>query len=204
MKERPIIFSAESVRAILEGRKTQTRRVLKGSTEFNGPYNPNYLRIHQHEDGWKRICPLGVIGDRLWVRESHRLLACACSETCRVKEHVFYEADQSGYEGASMERLRSPIHMPRWASRLTLEITDVRVQHLQDITEADSIAEGMHKFKLPVGDVYGFDPRGTPGACVGDSAVDAFSLAWDHFNVKHAPWASNPLIWAITFRKVSK
>ncbi len=137
-------------------------------------------------------CPYGVPGDRLWVREAHRLLSCTCTEMCRVPQHVWYEADSSGYEGADMERLRPSIHMPRWASRLTLEITDVRVQRLNEISEEDSVAEGCMKGDEIIGVK---DPA---------SARIRFHYLWESINASRAPWESNPFVWAVSFKRVTE
>jgi hypothetical protein len=155
MKERPIIFSTPMVKAILEGRKTQTRRILKRSTEFKGPYNPAYVESHRDHKGWGRICPYGSLGDILWVRE-----AWACRARGDFFTQIEYRADGTcidfspKYFNAVKRcdpegKYRPSIHLPRWAARIFLKVTDVRVQRLQEISTKDAIAEGIKK--LPGG-----------------------------------------------------
>lgn len=160
MKERPILFSAEMVRAILDGRKTQTRRVIK-------PQPINALDRPPPCD-----CPYGKIGDRLWVRET------------QAKFHpAVYMADVA--EDFYPSYLWTPsIHMPRVASRITLEITAARVERLQDISEADAMAEGVswkHNPALPT----------TP--------VNAFAALWTSVG---GDWDANPWVWCIDFQRV--
>lgn len=170
MKLHPILFSGDMVRAILEGRKTQTRRPVRAGDPFGGiryagpcaadaePCSP-MRRCDQGEnhvhyaDGfhWKNMkCPYGVPGDELWVREAFRLRADQDAEPPsqdRWKDSAWYEADQGGHSPTGCAggpgKLRPSIHMPRWASRITLKVTDVRVQRLMDASEADIIAEGF-------------------------------------------------------------
>jgi len=134
MKERPIIFSAPMVRAILDGRKTQTRRVVT----FNASHRVQLAHKNWHIEDPDAIlaCPYGVPGDRLWVRETWRGGDIIC-----YGPH--YHADEEWHKNAGW---KSPMCMPRWASRITLEITDVRVQRLQDISEEDAQAESAKEF----------------------------------------------------------
>ena len=203
-KERPIIFGAESVRAILAGTTTQTRRIVTDATSQgnwrasdldlsrawvdDGPSpagNPGpYLhapptaealerRGHPPDDGVvDRLYPRWLPGDRLWVREAFR--------QAPGSESFHYRADPDEVSGGPW---RASIHMPRWASRLTLEITEVRVQRLQEISDEDAKAEGR-------GITWG-------GGCFNRS----FAGAWDEINGKRAPWASNPWVFALTFRR---
>jgi hypothetical protein len=202
MKERPTIMSGESVRAILDGRKTVTRRVIKpqasppparfvyfGSgnlwiAESNsgkvGIFNPNHVK-----------CPYGKIGDRLWVRETwaeaHYWTNDIDSET------PIYRAfdDKTAIKKVVW---KSPVTMPRWASRLTLEITDIRVERLQGITEEQAIAEGMYgDFMMAVGS---FGNKH-------ESVITQYHIVWNSLNAKHCyPWASNPWVWVLEFKVV--
>jgi hypothetical protein len=186
VKERPILMSAPMVLAILDGRKTQTRRVVKGRMlEIVAARMAGYPfdRI---------VCPYGLPGDRLWVKESFRLRADQdhiSPSQDPWKSRVWCEATGNGEVpsgcGGGIGRLRSSIHMPRWASRIDLEITEVRVQRLQDITEAEALAEGLL-------------PHGKLGAL---SAQDHFQLLWYEINGE-ASWQLNPWVWALTFRRV--
>jgi len=187
MKVRPILFSSQMVRALLNGRKTQTRRILKGSTEFKGPYNPAYIEAHKHSKGWAEICPYGKLGDLLWVRETW-------AKNLGSNGGAVYYAD---YESASFHRYELPsgklldgcdrwkpsIHMPRRISRLTLEITETRMQRLQDISREDALAEGVTGGEGP-----GYD-----------SARYSYQHLWLGINGPGS-WDANPWVWVLTFR----
>jgi hypothetical protein len=187
MKERPILFSGPMVRAILDGSKTQTRRTFKGTTEHKGPYNPAYMEAHQQANGWGRICPHGAPGDRLWVRETwaHERDGTGCPDDTGV----LYRATDPGWddEGTGL-RWRPSIFMPRIASRILLEITDVCVQRLQEISEEDARAEGA---------------IGALNDSIGDNwcAREAFAALWESINGTGS-WHANPWVWAITFRRL--
>ena len=165
MKERPILMSTEPVKAILDGRKTQTRRTA-GLEEINK--NPDLWvkrEAGQVVDSWLfwhrdnqaeciyLKCPYGQVGDRLYVRETF--------QTTREQDCVLYKADYSTSdlhaEQCDFGNWRPSIHMPRWASRILLEITELRVERLQDITEEDAKAEGANPYlvdKLSGGTKY--------------------------------------------------
>ena len=179
MTDRPIIFSAPMVRALLDGRKTQTRRVLKPQPNMlNGGRPLNDGRgSYSVEGGWKRI-PYAP-GDRLWVRE-------AFTEVPMIGPRYYATNDIP----ASFKKV-SPIHMPRWASRLTLIVTDVRVQRLQEISDDDARAEGV----LPDG-FEGY--RGHEGTIGYPTAIWAFRHI---LNSIHGPdaWDANPWVAAISF-----
>lgn len=194
VKERPIIFSGPMVKAILEGRKTQTRRVAKVTSDGCKPgfitpvagFVPRSLAEHVS------YCPYGWVDDRLWVRETwapHDAGVLANEE----REHVYYRADdETKYETDGA--WRSPIHMPRWASRITIEIINVRVERLQEISEADIRAEGIDEaFCEALGETAHRDP----------DLVEAWAHGWDSINAKRGySWESNPWVWAITFKKL--
>lgn len=221
VRERPILFSGPMVRAILEGRKTQTRLVVKPQPTrkaFGVPTDPDdWVWSHRGAPHWSTVsnrpngpegyaseCPFGQPGDRLWVRETWTLLRrdhwsdpakprdwlCpwmkygptrnACSyRACCIDEDSERCREELGYSW------RPSIHMPRWASRLTLEITDVRVERLQDITEEDAIAEGAQCAGVPAS----LTNRG------------AFAKLWEHTNGNGA-WSVNPWVWVVKFRKL--
>lgn len=214
MKERPIIFSGEMVRAILDGRKAQTRRALKNPQPVDiitKPINgePKWCALTEVNPNHGKIiaCRHGQPGDRLWVRETlcqHNnfgLPLALIPQENPIGQWVWsYAADQC--EPESVTRRRPAIHMPRWASRLTLEIVKVRVERVQEISEEDALAEGIHEFSLPNGNVYGYDPHGTPGKMVMDSPALAYAAIWDSINAKRGfGWDSNPWVWVIEFRK---
>jgi hypothetical protein len=169
MKERPILFSGPMVRAILEGRKTITRRVLK-LQDYDGG------NCYETRDGILRdilsLCPYGIPGDRLWVRETW-------ADPCGKRIPVYRADEATAYQNV---KWRPSIFMPRWASRITLEITRVRVERLQDITEKDAISEGV--LSSDYDKTYRY----------------AFSVLWDSINGPKYPWSDNPWVWVIDLR----
>lgn len=201
MKERPIIFSGEMVRAILNGRKTQTRRVVKD--QFRKiPHGVVSRRsddwVHTYSTEFRLYldvikCPYGVPGDRLWVRETHIQYADG---------RCIYKADHNDLDAAGLGGMyggwRPSIHMPRSASRLLLEVTDVRVERVQDISEEDAKTEGV----------------ASVGACFRNySAPDmpfefartSFFTLWDSINAERGyGWDANPWVWVVEFKVVSE
>lgn len=225
IKEKPILFSSEMVRAILSGQKTQTRRTVKckdldysgaggkDSPEWN---DPSHWGFETESGDWFMLkpscvngdyqipCPYGEPGTRLWVRETwadggYRDPDWACC--------VAYRADNSGMnylckegdepvcldtpcklrpEGVS--RWRPSIFMPRWASRISLEITDVRVERLQDISEADAKAEGVES-----------GVQWKDGFC--ESYVMQYERLWNSINGPDS-WNTNPWVWVISFKRI--
>lgn len=218
MTDHPILFSGPMVRAILEGRKTQTRRVLKPQPKDGSQvalFYPNLKVVrfsHDHKAFLQDVKTKYAIGDRLWVREGwttrQELDAVKPSEISQ-NQSIGYIADD---EGPWLGKRRPSIFMPRWASRLTLTVTDVRVQRLQDISEEDAIAEGVELDLECCGNFdTGFDlsDHGEPinlrqGDCCGNPALVTdprltFGILWDSINGKRAPWESNPWVAAYTF-----
>ncbi len=203
MTERGIIFSAPMIRALLAGTKSQTRRAI--AERDLGPIRSEgadlmadglwYWRAGKiHYQGGFR-CPYGVPGDRLWVRETFRVEDGCSNESGRNGVH--YRADDEPGD----QRWTSPIYMPRWASRLILELTEVRVQRLQEISEADAKAEGVEPQRIGTVTMSmhetSFTPTGT------ESFRQAYQNGWDKLNAKRCfPWAANPWVWALSFRKV--
>lgn len=239
VRERPILFSAPMVRAILAGTKTQTRRVVKPqptpATRFNTnlplqagdwvwPYpSSTAVRVTNRPtgpEGWSKHCPYGQPGDRLWVRETWREIGAPGSRDGADYRATYVEESVAGgiprahaLEMEAIERWRPSIHMPRWASRITLEITDVRVQRLQDISEADAIAEGV---KPDAGGICGDDDIMVPYIMsehdmrnldkpMMPAPVARFVLLWDSINGKQpgvTNWNANPWVWALALKRV--
>lgn len=221
--ERPILFSAPMVRAILDGTKTQTRRVVKTQPvdiDEDGPYTQVLKSVGpiSFADRKHAVCPYGAVGDTLWVRETW----FSAPGYRAGDEHVApigFAAD--GKPPHPSYSKRPSIFMPRWASRITLEITDVRVERLQDISEEDARAEGLTGWAkgrswIPDGPPlvkYGIaDSDGLPGSgetdawpwtdwCV--SPVAAYAKLWDSINAKRAPWESNPWVWVVSFKQTT-
>jgi hypothetical protein len=189
LRERPILFSGPMVRAILEGKKTQTRRVMRPQPDirnwrWTGERWEKYLGYPLGHD--VPLGPYGAVGDRLWVRETW-MAEHFPSAPGEVYYH--YRADNTGAgSGWTAAKMWKPsIHMPRKASRLTLEVTDVRVEQLQSISEMDARAEGM---ELPADSPRNFRR--------------VFAALWDEINGKRpgCTWADNPWVWAVTFERV--
>jgi len=174
VKERPVIFSTDSVRAIREDRKTQTRRAITKilpTVQRIEPNGPHTWAMIGNDNGWTIECPYGITEDRLWVREKWR--------PSQVEGKAWY-AEVCG--DADHSRWRSPIYMPRWASRLTLEITAVRVERLHAISDDDAKSEGVQGL---------------------GAFRELFSVLWDEINAKRGhPWSANPWVWVIEFKKV--
>jgi len=207
MADKPILFSAPMVRALLAGTKTQTRRLLKkpkwadsGSDfelEADGPY------IVAAATGCTAKVPLRIAaGDRLWVKEN---FAIAPTSAWALPKTVSADPDMAAYYRADFDRSGKPrwkpsIHMPRWASRIALLVTEVRVQRLQEISDADAIAEGIHRFPSTGGPLigFGYDPKGTPGYRVRDTASEAYGQLIDHLH-GDGTWSANPWVAAYTF-----
>lgn len=222
MKERPILFSAPMVRAILEGRKTQTRRVIKhqppeASVDVITFHHPDPRTHYWGFDGaslldWCQPCPYGEIGDRLYVRETWQHSNHPFGpyeDDCLVFYRADYMDDSHGPDGekspeGKYREWRPSIHMPRSASRITLEIAGVRVERLQDISEQDAIAEGVTPYAIYGGKVASW--KGTPGMIGAyETAREAFRGLWDSINAERGlGWSANPWVWVIEFQRVAR
>ncbi|WP_430233915.1 hypothetical protein [Nitrosomonas communis] len=222
IKERPILFSAPMVRAILDGRKTQTRRIvhprftdyIKWLHDEDSPVRITYDQWTNEEGKQMRsewmlytseypeegVIPIrqlfGAPGDRLWVRENSIItpkhwndgLGCNCKDKEGLPRIVQYLATDPDREVVKDYKLKvtPSIHMPRWASRINLEIINISVERLQDISEEDAIAEGC---------VNSINLRG------GRFANENYAWLWDEINGKGS-WDLNPWVWKIEFKRV--
>lgn len=211
--ERPALMSGPMVRAILEKRKTKTRRVMTPQPEFHQE-SPTWLTwrhgirigggrdIRAFEAHALDRCPYGQPGDRLWVREAffdHGPFDAAKPELTKREERIEYREDEWDRKGDGDAGGWSPsIHMPRWASRLSLEITDVRVERLNEISDADMVAEGITDIDdTPVCDPHDMSPA------TARQVRAAFHSLWNSLNAKRGyGWDVNPFVWAISFRQV--
>lgn len=228
MNEKPIIFNSEMVCAILDGRKTQTRRIMKPQPDLVGPedWHWNGWRWQEHPGttlkGPDEDCPYGQPGDRLWVRETwsdvnlqgapgiayradddirdlmaepsfHDEDGAFNYDDDRVKPYHFAAWSEDLLSGAE-GRWRPSIHMPRWASRITLEVTSVRAERLNDISVEDAQSEGCAKPDLPP------ELRGVAGDFVADERT-TFAILWNRINGRGA-WAENPWVWVVEFKRV--
>ncbi|WP_145541657.1 hypothetical protein [Yersinia alsatica] len=227
MNEKPILFNAEMVNAILSGRKTQTRRIMKvqpsehfhpqtihGAMDFTAHwYTPGvidkdgYLQparkdvfgVADEDEGY--ACPLGAVGDQLWVRETfqgplfdYEQMESYLEDSAKFEspEYCVYKADgNTAPEFVDADdnlhcKWRPSIHMPRWASRINLLITGVRVERLNDISDADASAEGCKISSMQSGE------------CLSDM----FARLWKSIYGDES-WQANPWVWVITFRRVA-
>lgn len=193
MRELPIIFSGPMVRAILDGKKTMTRRVIK---DLNPAWKPNIAMEgvwqQRHEDGLiylaikeqtdvdssiiRYIPAKYQIGDILWVKETWAKIAFPY-------EYIKYKADEPHPSG-EWGKWESPRFMTKSASRIRLEVTNIKVERLQEITESDAILEGFTSYPT-------------------ESAIGGFFAIWEKLHGKDYPWDSNPFCWVISFRRIS-
>jgi len=243
MKERPILFSAPMVRAILEGRKTQTRRVILpqpqpvsnsyGFIEESAKYPGEWFQWYCGEPGPRFTCRYGVPGDRLWVEESWgigdhgRLIESCLNYRAGGQKPLIGHASPDTWSIAGNRReinnadllkvpdgWRNAMFMPRWASRLLLQIESIEGERVQDIGKESAIAEGLAtvtkdgslwKYGVPDLDgLPGTDDHGWPWAewCV--DPRDAYRKLWDSINEKRGfGWDFNPYVWAVTFSEVT-
>lgn len=217
MKERGMIFNGEMVRAILDGRKTQTRRPIKWK-------QTRFTEIGEREDGsnwpWSEDtekvcdywhpCPFGAVGDRIWVRETfqgplfdYEKMESYLEDSSKFEKPEFcqyaadgkpapeyYDADDNLHCG-----WRPSIHMPRWASRINLEITDVRVERLNNISQEDAQAEGM--------ELTGWRPTYSDPDSGGEvcTPYDNFAQLWSSIYGEES-WQGNPWVWVIEFKRI--
>lgn len=202
MKERPILFSAPMVRAILAGRKTQTRRICKpqpdgywnkATNTFSHVYQAGYMPWWQL-GGINHKCPYGSPGDRLWVRETwaiasiydHLPPSAVCIDLPKGPGRPPTKVKYPATDAINGIRRRPSIHMPRWASRLTLEILNVCTEPLHDITEHDAWSEGCRDSEIPIKH---------------KTAVDWFNFLWQSINGPGS-WTRNPWVWVVKFAVV--
>lgn len=209
MKERPILFSGAMVRALLDGSKTQTRRIVKpqpvanhrGKFAFDSFTDDEAIESYwQNYPLWGPVrSPFGKAGDRLWVRETwssdfannypHERVWYAADNDRRHEIHVS-DGVRGIYSPESHEhvpfRWRPSIHMPRWASRITLEVTGVRVERLHDVTDAAALAEGVDRTNTSI-----------PGY-----ARERFTRLWTSINGNES-WRDDPWVWVIEFNRVT-
>lgn len=221
-KERPILFSGPMVRAILDGRKTVTRRLIKPQPTWmyesldaewfaprcvrrNGDEYPGEAVFGVSDDDHHVVCQYGAVGDRLWVRETHSFstelipLVGRCVRDWEYVKRIWYQADNNRPTWAET-KWRPSIFMPRHASRITLEVVSARVERLQEITEEDVAKEGFIEWSDP--------PRVTSkhyGVTKADvwetSPKSAFARVWREINGALS-WDANPWVWRVEFKQV--
>ena len=172
MKGKPILFNGTMVRAILEGRKTQTRRIIKEKPPYFLVDEGRPIWADKYGDYHDRYSPYGIPGDRLWVRETWAQ---------DLHGEIFYAADHLN-KPSTVEKWKPSIFMPRKISRITLEIVNIRVERVQDITETDALAEGIIPSEIGI----------TNKTC--------YQLLWDHINGA-GDWKLNPWVFVIEFKR---
>ena len=244
--DKPILFSAEMIRALLDGRKTQTRRVVKPQPpiqppenchpkhekKHSAPYLDAYCGEHKTQSNprgmsadwcWWQVdnrqclptfrCPYGQPGDLLWVRETWcqqfgsltlKPLEPRCAfYRATEKQHIVKSDDDChvslNADGTEASPWIPSIFMPRWASRLTLTLTEVRVQRLQEISEDDAISEGIERVGGPTSCSPWKDYSREQRFKFFSAPSASYRTLWDSINAKRAPWESNPWVWALTF-----
>ena len=204
MREKPIIFSGEMVKAILDGRKSQTRRPIKPQPEVSKGYDHGFWDDTSSDEGWEYfarssngyhrrmagpIKPTYQVGDRLWVCETW-----FCEGREQPGQGLHYranacDADEEWFKEEGW-KWKPSIHMPRWASRITLEVLSVRAERLQEITERDARAEGIEPVVVGINEAI---------------SKPAFSRLWDSIYAKKPEfqWEANPWVWVYKFKVVN-
>lgn len=224
--EHPILFVTPLVEAVRQGLKAQTRRLVLPSSSWMDEDTIQHARRFQHirEGVWSIQdhdgdqvgtvrCPWGVPGHHLWVRETHAFLDLATGYESSVaikklhspKKHLspVYKAHLSDFEESLISKWRPSLHMPRWAARTFLELTDIRIERLWAITEEDAKAEGVVPFfeHFPC---IGRDQRiiGSGERCADFPYRASFAVLWDEISDGGPLWKDNPWVWALSFTKV--
>ena len=192
MQEHPILFSTENVKAILEGRKIQTRRVVKPQPRVildlfqhngNAYVQTNLLERDKNLLNGCIKCPYGQVGDRLWCKET---FCQVCFKKDGERDVCYKEDLDVEHMACKLVKFTPSIFMPRWASRITLEITGIRVQRLREISHEDITVEGFGDGYTDIGWNY------------------VFGQAWNKINGKKYPWKLNPWVWCLEFKLVGK
>ena len=228
MKITPLLFRTDMVKALLDGRKTMTRRIVKCDHKItdigtpddwnNGRAHPNMKRFEDWGDkhGYHLFnissgstiamqCQHGQKGDLIWVKERWAHDAPTDDDARRSVESdgmnggVYYYADCNEFDRVSL-KWKSSRYMFKWASRITLKITDVRVERLQEITEDDSLKEGIDMESDYASLCINIESAPYPSDLErGSAAITVFKKLWDSINRKKYPWSSNPWVWVISF-----
>jgi len=207
-KARPILFSSPMINALLDGRKTQTRRIVKPPRQWPENSHPDPFAMppavwwwngKHHRVGVRQECPYGSVGDLIWVREAFAPLIV--NDWPNPVGPVIYRAEGTHEEYPG--RWIPSIHMARRFSRLTLRITDVRVQRLQEISEADAQAEGLEAIDFPYGRFWrNYLLSDSEAQCspMLETPRESFLSLWDSINARRGyGWDVNPWIWALSF-----
>jgi hypothetical protein len=225
MKEKPILFSGTMVRAILEGRKTMTRRVVKPQPDpqVTGCYHAEIPSMDHNDWKWYSEplpavrhmwgnwfkCPY-QIGQTLWVRETFSIFREDATDKCMYRADT-PEITSEDLQDIGASNWKPSIFMPRWASRINLEVTNIRVERLQEINEEDAKREGVEVFESHTIEGNEFvryrDHKSKchyPLNCYCKDAKGSFISLWNSINGKKYPWSSNPWVFVISFKKLDK
>lgn len=206
MTERGMIFNSEMVRAILDGRKTQTRRIIKDCTVGKDPIS-KFIQIGKKFIGCypedvpeliRECCPYGVPGDRIWVRETWAEAGASAPDLklYRANYPAHVPTHYENVPPAEDVRWTPSIHMPRWASRITLEITGVRVEQLKSISEEEARSEGVARLREGLWETL---PAGLDAAPA--KRRGSFATLWDSI-YGSGEWDRNPWVWVIEFKRI--
>lgn len=208
MKERPIIFKDAMIRAILDGRKTQTRRITKPQPELGKSFR-NWIVDPKEMDIPRSYCPYGIPGDRLWVKENYTWVTLSENDPWEKRFSQLryvpteYKHDQAGCKVGMLYRATdtdwenqaswtSSRFMPHWASRILLEITSIKVEQLQEISGEDAIQEGWPRHLELFPDIN-----------AEDRPILWFRKLWNSLNSNRCfGWDVNPWVWVIKFRRI--
>lgn len=206
-KTKPILFSTTMVKAILEGRKTQTRRVIKPQPgkDTNVSFMPNppldwcgkwfpYKWETEEGESISKRCPYGNIGDILWVRETWQYT----DSSINIQPGYVYRATDPDWESMEVWKWKPSIFMPKSAARIFLKITDVKVERLQNISEEDAIKEGV-KIDSEGYECWDYLKNFYGGFCF--SPEQSFESLWQKINGTES-WKSNPFVWVIEFKRI--
>lgn len=208
-KERPILFNADMVRAILKGHKTQTRRILNIDHPVVTGFVPNghhgyWMGTAKSEEVIQQYistfpltvkCPYGLVGDRLWVRETFAVYGDEEMHT------IHYRADRPEHVGRKGMGYKPSIHMPRWACRLLLEITDIRVERLNAISKEDAAKEGFQQ--LPATGRYVLNQGDQYFGGASSNPCELFKFLWEGVYGENA-WKQNPWVWVVEFKIIAR
>jgi hypothetical protein len=201
MTEHPILFKGHLVREILAGRKTVTRRIVRIGDHARAQFGSLRNGVASFHDSIpddpcpiEVKCPYGVAGDKLWVREMWRTIGEVPTSECSGPRDILFAASASETQLA-IHKWRPSIHLPRWASRIDLQVRSVRVERLRDITEKEAKSEGVAPWKEKTYPVFAAD--NTPAA---DSPYRAgFAWSWDEINHDRMCWRVNPWVFVVQF-----
>jgi len=210
IKEHPILFSGAMVRAILDGSKTQTRRVIKkidpdcDGLKFGGKYwQMQWNKSSNENGGLLEIvdikCPYGKVGDRFWVRETWKEGTSDSHKCWGYRADMKYQCGKD-IPDDGLQKWKPSIFMPRSHCRIKLDITNIRAERLNDISEGDAIAEGIHR---TTGEYWSGGLHKIKGTTKHLPSPQAgYQDLWDSINGKTIPWASNPWVWVVEFKRV--